>query len=1286
MKQLQRAGKKHDVQATIAKAFATVKHDDSNTLWENEGSSFERLATYEAIDSKFRQFSAQYSQSVKWKNNDVISSSPARVVAQPRPLSGAPLDSFSTETVKVLTKRVKNIVEKTLDIKLKSPKHFETTKSPSLAANEMPLDSKFVQEFRISPAVVRRLPTEEERVHYVTNCVITTLRETYKTWNDKHVMRERGRGYFDTQLNEKRHLLIEKKNDQFQWLHLNTKYPSLTKRLRESLIQLIQEDDNKETIEAALTKQNLEIEENNTKNSALIGMKLRNSSLGNLSTTARSQGKPITQAQKVFLKSFASFDTCAILKELWEQKESLYAKNFSVESKDDFKIDLGDAEIEDRKRPLTRIVPEIPLEKLKKIKNGIEEKDRLRRLRAKTERAGNHQRRISMKDRAMEISEGNEGEDDIGKKVLDGEGTKLSQGNFEWMKDREDIFLDYRQDAKSRLSKQVRSSSWNNVGFSPLVQAWNLSTKSNRARDLKFRQFQEGSALNEEDLKHLVVTSTMLNSHLDHKFYQRAVDVLDNNILNTLEIKLAEGIIKSYQENQRTISSARREYLKECNKEKERAVQRKSQESLRRGEVKNGRQVQRQTLHNISAYLRKKDLTISTAEQVPSSASHRRGGPTSVSGNYLKIFIPEQHRTLSTSPQKKQIERELVKRSFHPPSKLYSRNLESPYHQTRLPIAERVDQLTQEIENFNKVTPLVPSVSKFTSFYSGGPREPYRKTNNHQILLQKQLPADNFTKKEIEAAIKIQAFIRRVLARKLWRIRLDERIYQEDEQRKKIRKLQTTKGLVMGVRLLSNKMSPPTAEYEKFKFEIAEGFTRALVSPFFEEGLKIQEGEATGEQKLGKPHVNLNLRSNSLQQAPELQPSYQITNETKEDELLKSLETPIRDFMKPQFFLHSTDTPKDVPPTLHPNPLTLPEFKLNSNKTSTMNTPQQSAPPQQLLKPQSHRPSIISNSRPQTSRGVGNAPRFEEMQKLTEIRAARIAQKKPPRGLLLKQRKLLYCAKHDNFDLYQRVGWSINETDTNVMDEDGFTPLYYTVWRRNLKFCQYLLDRGANPNAPCKNGNTPMHKAFETADDLVIMLLITRGGNLNTLNFRLQTPIAFGGRNILERLGLTEAIATVSNQKDRSKEFDNNKLLRVKPKITSNDLSLPIEAVKTEMSLMDNKFVNPVTIPEFPGQSNRVPSITPLPTESPRHSAANRSNIFTLACETHEIKLDHLGKDKYLARLYLAPTEPGTERDTPGNPEIDIEKLKETFKNVHLPLKVKSPTSSPKSLAKPMKV
>ena len=115
----------------------------------------------------------------------------------------------------------------------------------------------------------------------------------------------------------------------------------------------------------------------------------------------------------------------------------------------------------------------------------------------------------------------------------DDEGNK-TENHYEWNENKERIFWSHRADAKGRLFQQVKSSNWNDLGFSPLIQAYITNEKSKSERDTILKRYIDGDLLTAEEYKYIATTSTALNSHVDKKYLQKVVNNLDPETINAV--------------------------------------------------------------------------------------------------------------------------------------------------------------------------------------------------------------------------------------------------------------------------------------------------------------------------------------------------------------------------------------------------------------------------------------------------------------------------------------------------------------------------------------------------------------------------------------------------------------------------------------------------------------------------------------------------------------------------------------------------------------------------------
>lgn len=148
-------------------------------------------------------------------------------------------------------------------------------------------------------------------------------------------------------------------------------------------------------------------------------------------------------------------------------------------------------------------------------------------------------------------------------------------------------------------------------------------------------------------------------------------------------------------------------------------------------------------------------------------------------------------------------------------------------------------------------------------------------------------------------------------------------------------------------------------------------------------------------------------------------------------------------------------------------------------------------------------------------------------------------------NLHIKQMALLNACKNNKANVIRNSAFEYSKHDSNTMDADGNTPLFYASKHANQYLVNYLLRKGASVNKKCSNGNTAVHAAFmqkktnESEQDLtnqaeVIKMLVNFGGNLDALNDAGQTPVYFGVAKLLKMLHLYGGISTVAAKLDKN--------------------------------------------------------------------------------------------------------------------------------------------------------
>lgn len=137
------------------------------------------------------------------------------------------------------------------------------------------------------------------------------------------------------------------------------------------------------------------------------------------------------------------------------------------------------------------------------------------------------------------------------------------------------------------------------------------------------------------------------------------------------------------------------------------------------------------------------------------------------------------------------------------------------------------------------------------------------------------------------------------------------------------------------------------------------------------------------------------------------------------------------------------------------------------------------------------------------------------------------------------------------------LGYVFGKKDVNIKDADGNTPLYYACMNASVQLVYFLLSRGADPTTKCSNNDTALHMAFKDLPNttphtlhnqaLIISDLIIKGADLNALNRKKQTPIAFGSSQLLKILDLNNFVALVDGDIDKEvlSSIGNTKLFEI---------------------------------------------------------------------------------------------------------------------------------------------
>ena len=111
------------------------------------------------------------------------------------------------------------------------------------------------------------------------------------------------------------------------------------------------------------------------------------------------------------------------------------------------------------------------------------------------------------------------------------------QTSYVWDGIAERVFKDHKGEARSRMYRDVKSSSFNELALSPFIVASHIEEKNKIQRETKMLHYREGKQLPPEDFNYLANTSMLLNSYSDKMFIQTVVNNLEPEILDSVSNK-----------------------------------------------------------------------------------------------------------------------------------------------------------------------------------------------------------------------------------------------------------------------------------------------------------------------------------------------------------------------------------------------------------------------------------------------------------------------------------------------------------------------------------------------------------------------------------------------------------------------------------------------------------------------------------------------------------------------------------------------------------------------------
>lgn len=147
--------------------------------------------------------------------------------------------------------------------------------------------------------------------------------------------------------------------------------------------------------------------------------------------------------------------------------------------------------------------------------------------------------------------------------------------------------------------------------------------------------------------------------------------------------------------------------------------------------------------------------------------------------------------------------------------------------------------------------------------------------------------------------------------------------------------------------------------------------------------------------------------------------------------------------------------------------------------------------------------------------------------------------------------------------LFLQYGWDINCPGEKDFQEQK-TALHMAVIAEELDVIKYLLDKGANVNAPDIYQETPLHLASKRGMVEVVEKMVEKGANINAQDERGRTPLHYGVQSV-EVLNLLLSHGANPNIQDRfgvSPLLEAYKTLKEKELAPMNNIPISPEAVE----------------------------------------------------------------------------------------------------------------------------
>ena len=144
--------------------------------------------------------------------------------------------------------------------------------------------------------------------------------------------------------------------------------------------------------------------------------------------------------------------------------------------------------------------------------------------------------------------------------------------NFAWDATKESEYKKLQHTSKAQLQHTVNTSKWTDCGQSKFIQSILNDDQVKNLREVLLDKYVDGQFLTAHEIRYLAQTSETLNRFLDKKKYQQAVDLMERDCIEDIEMMIGNSIINEYMQLKKTIISKRAKYYKDVIKTQQRKL------------------------------------------------------------------------------------------------------------------------------------------------------------------------------------------------------------------------------------------------------------------------------------------------------------------------------------------------------------------------------------------------------------------------------------------------------------------------------------------------------------------------------------------------------------------------------------------------------------------------------------------------------------------------------------------------------------------------------------------